>query len=173
MATFEATSGLQVVNHYGARDTGGSVGVERTTKSLNVFSVELTGTSLQSEFLPPFVMPEKAKITRAWVTVDEAFSGLTSVSIGQGNDEATNGITLLAADLAVGARDVSSKLTGTWATAVGAATTDAYRTGIAVTGTVSPLQGRASITIEYVYKTRDDTNFEANPAGNPTYPAQR
>ena len=119
MATFEATSGLQVVNHYGARDTGGSAGVERTTKSLNVFSVELTGVSLQSEFLPPFVMPEKAKITRAWVTVDEAFSGLTNVSIGQGNAEATNGITLLAADLAVGARDVTSKLTGTWSAAVG------------------------------------------------------
>lgn len=170
---FEATSGLQVVNHYGPRDTGTSIGVERTTKSLNTLSVEITGSSLQSTFLPPFVMPEKAKVTRAWVTVDEAFSGLTNVSIGQGNAPATNGITLLAADLAVGARDVTSKLTGTWAATATAATTDAYRTGMVVTGTVSPLQGRASITIEYVYKTRDDTNFEANPAGNPTYPAQR
>lgn len=170
---YEATSGLQVSNHYGPRDTGVSVGVERTTKSLNTLSIELTGNGLVDGFLPPFVLPQKAKITRAWVTVDEAFTGLTNVSIGEGNAEATNGITLLAADLAVGARDVSSKLTGTWSAAVGSATTEAHRVGMVVTGTVSPLVGQASITIEYVYKVRDDTKFEQDPSSNPTYPAQR
>ncbi|AXH71950.1 MAG: hypothetical protein [Podoviridae sp. ctbj_2] len=170
---YEANSRIQVVNHYGARQTGASVGVERTTKSLNTLSLELTGQGLQDKFLPPFVLPQKAKVTRAWVTVDEAFSGVTNVSIGEGNAEATNGITLLAADLAVGARDVTSKLTGTWAATVGTATTAAHRVGLAVTGTPVPTQGRASVTIEYVYKVRDDTKFEQNASSSPTYPAQR
>lgn len=168
---FEANSGLQVVNHYGPRDTGGTVGVETTKTALNVLSFELTGSSLQDEFLPPFVLPQKVQIQRAWVTVDEAFSGLTNVSLGEGNAETTNGITLLAADLAVGTRNVNTKLTGTWAPT--SATTAAHRVGINVTGTVSPLQGRASVFIEYVYKVRDDTKFEQNPSSNPTYPAQR
>lgn len=168
---YEANSGLQVVNHYGARDTGATVGVETTKTAFNVLSFELTGNGLVDEFLPPFVMPQKAQIKRAVVTVDEAFSGLTSISLGQGNDEATNGITLLAADLAVGTRDVTSKLTGNWAAT--SATTAAHRVGMAVTGTVSPLQGQASLVIEYVYKVRDDTKFKQDPSSSPTYPAQR
>lgn len=168
---FEANSGLQVVNHYGPRDTGGTVGVETTKTALNVLSFELTGSSLQDEFLPPFVMPKNAQVQRAWVTVNEAFTGLTNVSLGEGNAEATNGITLLAADLAVGTRNVNSKLTGTWAPT--SATTDANRIGIVVTGTPSPLVGRASVFLEFVYKTRDDTEWAAEASSNPTYPAQR
>lgn len=168
---FEANSGLQVVNHYGPRDTGGTVGIETTKTALNVLSFELTGNGLADGFLPPFVLPQKAQIQRAWVTVDEAFSGLTSVSLGEGNAEATNGITLAAADLGVGTRDVTAELTGTWAPS--SATTAAHRVGMDVTGTVSPLQGRATVFLEYVYKVRDDTSFAQNPSSNPTYPAQR
>lgn len=168
---FEANSGLQVVNHYGPRDTGGTVGVETTKTALNVLSFELTGSSLKDKFLPPFVLPQKAQIQRAWVTVDEAFTGLTNVSLGEGNAEATNGITLLAADLAVGTRNVNAKLTGTWAPT--SATTAAHRVGIVVTGTPSPLVGRASVFIEYAYKVRDDSKFKQNASSNPTYPAQR
>lgn len=170
---YEATSGLQVVNHYGARNTGASVGHAHTQNHKHTLTLELTGNGLADEFLPPVVIPQKAKFTSAVLTVDEAFSGVTSLSIGQGNAEATNGITLLAADLGVGARDVSSKLTGTWASSVGAATTEAHRTGLVVTGTPVRTQGRASVTIEYVYKVRDDTKFAQNASSDPTYPAQR
>ena len=168
---YEATSGLQVVNHYGARETGGTVGVERTTKSRNVLSFELTGQSLADGFLPPFVLPKEATITDAFVTVDEAFTGVTSVTLGEGNDEATNGIVLTAANLALGTRNVDASLAGEWD--IGSATTKAARVGIVVAGTPSPLVGRASVTIGYVYKRRDDTEFAADVASEPTYPAQR
>lgn len=170
---FEANSGLQVVNHYGARDTGGSVGVERTTKSLNTFSVELTGQSLTEPFFPPFVMPKHAKITRAWFTVDQPFAGLTSVAIGDGEAPATNGIVLALADMNTdGARDVTSKLTGRWAATVGVFTLRAARVGIVVTGTPTANVGRGTLSIEYVYKVRDDTEWQPDPASFPDYPAQ-
>ena len=166
---FEGKSGLQVANHYGARDTGVSIGVERTTKSLNTLSIELTPTGLNDKFLPPFVLPQKAKILRAWLNVDNPITGVTAVSIGDGNNEAVNGITLAAADLAkAGVFDVAAKLKGTWA--VGSATTEANVVGIAVTGTAvkgKPL-GRASITIEYTYKVRDDSKWAPEADSFPT-----
>lgn len=169
---FEATSGLQVANHYGRRDTGGTVGVEHTKKSFNTLSVELTGSALGEVFVSPFVMPKHAAIQRAFMTVDAPFGGLTSVTIGEGAaGTPVNGITLLAADLATdGARDVTAKLIGTWAK--GSFTTRAARVKMAVAGTPNQNIGRGTLTIEYVYKVRDDTEFAADPATFPTYPAQ-
>src|SRR5690606_4791437 len=130
---FEATSGIQVANHYGPRDTGGSVGVERTTKSLNVFSVELTGVSLNEDFVSNFVMPKHAHMLRAFLTVDQPFDGVTSVSIGEGDDPTVNGVTVLAADLtAEGVHDITASLTGTWAATDGSFTDRASRIGIEV-----------------------------------------
>jgi len=169
---FEATSRIQVMNHYGPRQTGGTVGVERTADSRNVVSFELTGQSLVDGFLPPFVLPKGAKITAAYVTVDEAFTGVTSVVLGEGNDEATNGITLTAANLALGTRDVTSSLAGEWAATAAAATTKAARVGIVVNGTPDPLVGRASVTIDYIYKRRDDTEWPVDEGTVPTYPPQ-
>lgn len=167
---FEATSRIQVMNQYGPRQTGGTVGVEHTKKSRNVLSFELTGQSLVDGFLPPFVLPKEATITDAFVTVDEAFTGVTSVTLGEGNDEAANGIVLTAANLALGTRPVDASLVGEWA--VGSATTKAARIGIVVAGTPNPLVGRASVTIGYVYKRRDDTEWPVDAATNPDYPPQ-
>lgn len=168
---FEASSRIQVANHYGPRDTGGSVGVERTTKSLNVFSVELTGRSLTEDWVSNFVFPKNAKILRAYLTVDEAFdAGVTAVAIGEGDDPTANGITLTDTELsAVGVKDVSALLTGTWVT--GSFTTRASRVGMDVTGAATD-EGLATITIEYLYKTRDDSNWEPDDATMPDYPAQ-
>lgn len=170
---YEATSGLQVVNHYGARETGGSVGVEHSSSSRHVLSFELTGTSLADGTLSAYVLPKGAKITKAVIAVDEVFSGVTSVSLGEGNAAATNGITLNAAALAKGVRDVTASLTGEWAGTAGAATTKAAQIGIVVTGTPSPLQGLATVTVEFVYKRRDDSEYAVAPGTLPTYPAQR
>lgn len=166
---FEGKSGLQVANHYGARDTGASIGVERTTKSLNTLSIELTPTGLNDKFLPPFVLPQKAKILRAWLTIDNPITGVTALSIGEGNKEAVNGITLAAADLATaGVFDVAAKLTGTWA--VGSATAKANVVGMAVTGkaVVGKPRGRASLVIEYAYKVRDDSKWSPEVGSFPT-----
>ena len=54
---FENSAGIGVNNFYGARDTGGTVGVEQSTDSVHQLSIAMTGESLQSSFLPPFVVP--------------------------------------------------------------------------------------------------------------------
>jgi len=169
---YEGSSGLQVSNHYGVRETGGSVGVERTTKSFNTFSVELTGQALGEGFVSSFVFPKHAAIQRAFFTTDSPFAGATSVTIGEGAaGTPVNGITLVAADLNTdGARDVTAKLIGTWAK--GSFTTRAARVKLAVAGTPNLAVGRGTLTIEYVYKVRDDTEFAADPATFPAYPAQ-
>lgn len=113
MAT-ESKTGLGVAQHYGPRNTGASVGYEKTVDSKHRLSFELTGFGLQNKFLPPIVIPKGATILSARVYVDEAFGAGVGVTIGQGNAEATNGIALAAADLALGGRDVTSKLAGTW-----------------------------------------------------------
>jgi hypothetical protein len=167
---FEGNSGLQVANQYGPRGTGVTIGVEQTNGNFNRLSIELTGRGIAEGFSPPIVLPKGAIIRDAYVYVDEAFSGLTNISIGQGNAEATNGITLLAVDLAVGGKKVTDKLTGTWA--AGTPQTQASNVKFVKTGTVLPTQGRASIVIEYVYKRRKDNEFAAVAGTFPTYKAQ-
>lgn len=164
MAT-ESKTGLGVAQHYGPRNTGASVGYEKTVDSKHRLSFELTGFGLQNKFLPPIVIPKGATILSARVYVDEAFGAGVGVTIGQGNAEATNGIALAAADLALGGRDVTSKLAGTWVPT--SATTAAHRVGIVVAGTPTK-SGKASLVIEYHYKRRVDTEWAQNASSNPT-----
>lgn len=166
---FEGNTGLQVATQYGARDTGNTIGVEHSQDGRHQLSVELTAKGLIEGFTAPIVLPKGAIIEKAHVYVDQAFTGLTNVSIGVGGAEATNGITLLAADLAVGGKDVTSKLTGTWV--AGTATTVATNVRVAKTGTPTGGVGRASVVITYLYKRRNDTEFKAT-VGFPTYKAQ-
>lgn len=167
---YEGNTGLQVASQYGARDTGVSIGVETTKTAFNVLSIELTSEGLKDKFLPPLVMPKNAQVKRAFITVNTALTGVTGLSIGSGVGPAANGVTLVTADLAVGSRDITSKLTGEWAAT--SATTTANQVGLVVTGTPTTTTGRASIVIEYVYKTRNDLEFKANPASKPQYRAQ-
>ncbi len=164
MAT-ESKTGLGVAQHYGPRNTGATIGWEQTSDSEHRLSIELTGEGLQNKFLPPIVIPKGATITGARVYVDEAFSGVTGLSIGQGNAEATNGLTVLAADLAVGGRSLDAKLTGTWATT--SVTTQADRIGLIVTGTPTKA-GRASIVFKVEYKRRKDDEYKQAAGSNPT-----
>ena len=168
---YEGNSGIQVANHYGARNTGASVGIETSKDAFHSLNFELTGNGLADKFLPPFVVPKGASIQRALLVVDTAFAGVTSLSIGEGKAEATNGITLLAADLAVGTRDVTDKLKGTWAAK--AATTKGASTGLVVAGTPDPKVGRATVVIEYIYKTHDDAAWKPDSTTFKTYKPQR
>lgn len=164
---FEGNTGLQVASQYGPRQTGVSVGVETTKTAYNVLSVELTGKGLVEGFVPPLVLPKRASVQRATLTVDEAFAGVTNVMIGKNT---TNGFTLVAADLtALGAKAV----TGTGQLAPNAAVTQGFFVKVTPTGTVNPLVGRATLTVEYVYKTRDDKAWkDVDQTTKPVYKAQ-
>ena len=163
---FESQTGLGVMAQYGPRETGVSIGVEHSKDSKHQLSIELTSEGLKDEFLPPVVLPKTAVIEAAYLTVDVAIPGVTGISIGEGNAEATNGITLGTADVTtLGTADVAAKLTGTWA--VGTSQTKAARIGIAVTGAPTTNDGRASLVIDYRYKRRKDDEFEADPGTEP------
>ena len=167
---FEGNTGLQVATQYGVRDTGVSVGVEHSKDSKHQLSFELTGRGIREGFLPPLVVPKGAVFLKASVYVDEAFVGLTSMNLGEGNAAGTNGLVLLAADLAAGGRDLTAKLAGTWV--AGVAQAKASRIGMTSVGTVDPTKGRASIVLEYTYKRRNDTEFKADVGTFPAYKAQ-
>lgn len=155
-------AGIGVYNQYGPRSTGNSVGTDHSQNAVHELSLEITGTSLNdSLFVPPFVVPKGARMVRATLVVDQAFTltGTTpTVQIG-GTAPATNGLTLSAANLgSVQSVDVSASLAGTWATASAAGTTAAEKVTIALGGTtpaVTPGVGKASVVIGYIYKHRD------------------
>lgn len=158
---YENSAGLNVHNHYGPRVSGGSAGVERTTDSLNTLSVQLSGASLNQGFISTLTVPEKAKFLRAYLTVDEPITGATTVDIGEGDDPAVNGIRLTAANLGtVGVVDVTEGLRGTWDP--DSATTRASKIGVAFAGTPAE-GGSVSLVVEYIFKTRDDTNWQPDP----------
>lgn len=151
---YENSAGIDVFNHYGPRDTGNTVGVERSTDSIHQLSLELTGESVNSGFLPPFVIPVGAHFLRYILHVDEVFTGGGSVTVGQKGAEATNGIPLSAANLGTVATLVLDTATGTWATDSATGVTTAAEVGVAVTGTITEGVGQATLIAEYVYKNR-------------------
>jgi hypothetical protein len=157
---FENTAGLNVSNFYGARETGGSVGVERSQDSIQQLSIAFTGASINSAFLPPVVIPRGAQFKRAILRVDEAFSitGTSPTVIFGGTAPATNGIVLTEAELeAIGTKTPASTGTGTWAQASATGTTAAERVTRTLGGTtpvVSPTVGKATLILEFVNKTK-------------------
>lgn len=164
MAT-ESKSGLGVTQSYGVRDTGGTAGWEQTTDSAHRLSFYLTTEGLKNKFLPPLVMPKGATVRTARIYVDQVPTGVTGISIGRGNAEATDGITLVAGDLALGGRDITAKLTGAWLPT--SVTPTANRIGITVTG-VPTVPSRVSIVMDVEYKRRVDTEWQPLPASFPT-----
>lgn len=164
---FEGNTGLQVASQYGARDTGTSVGVQTTKTGYNVLSIELTGKGLAEKFIPPLVIPKRASVQRATLTVDQAFVGVTNVIVGKSG---TDGFTLAAADLtAVGVKAV----TGAGQMAKDAQVTQGYFLKVTPTGTVNPTVGKATLTVEYLYNTRDDAAWkDVDQTTKPVYKAQ-
>ena len=85
MAT-ESKSGLGVAQHYGPRNTGTTVGYEKTVDSKHRLSFEITGQGLIDKFLPPIVIPKGATVLTARVYVDEAFGAGVGVELRHGGD---------------------------------------------------------------------------------------
>lgn len=153
-------AGIGVFNNYGSRDTGGSVGVERSSGSDHSLSISFTGDSLNSGFLPPVIYPKGAKFLRAVLRVDEAFNitGTTPTVIFGGTAPATNGIVLTEAELeAIGTKTPASTGTGTWAvgSAVGPAAGERITRALGgTTPVVTPGVGKATLVIEFLNVTK-------------------
>ena len=154
---YKNEAGLNVFNQYGARETGGAVGIEHGYTSEFRFRFDLTGEMLNSGFVPKVYIPKGARGLRAILRVDEAFAVSTSgtVSIGMQAAPATNGITLTEATLeAVGTKDVTSMFAGTWDEAHATGVAAADYVGIAISGTVTSTQGKGSLIVEFVNVTK-------------------
>ena len=154
--SFENTSGLGVFSSYGKRSTGGSVGSETTDGSTRDYSITITGESLNSSFLPSVSLPKGSKFKGAILRVDEAFavSAGGTVTFG-GTVPGTNGIVLTKAELeAVGTKAPASTGTGTWAVASATGTTAAQLINKAISGTVTATQGKATLILTFVNKTK-------------------
>lgn len=158
---FENNSGLNVYNHYGPRDTGGTVGVETDKDSVHQMSIYFTGDSLAEGYLSPFVVPVGAKVLRYILHVDEAFvvTGTNpTVRFGSAGSVATNGVVLTEAELeAVGTKTPASTGAGTWATTSATGITAAAEVAQDLGGTTPAVArgaGQATLLVEYVYKNR-------------------
>lgn len=157
---FENTAGLGVFNQYGARNTGGTVGVQTTRDSTQQMAVDFTAQSLIEGFLPPFVLPRGAHFLRYILRVDEAFTltGTTPTLLVGGTVPGTNGVVLTAAELAaVGTKIPASTGTGTWSITSATGTTASERVKVVLGGTtpaVTPGAGKASLVAEYIFETK-------------------
>jgi hypothetical protein len=158
--SYENKSGIGVFANYGSRNTGGSVGSETTDTSTRDYSIAFTGESLNSSFLPPVSLPKGAKLVKAVLRVDEAFSlgGTSPTVLFGGTAPATNGIVLTQAELqAIGTKTPASTGAGTWAVASATGTTAAERITKALGGTaptVSSSVGKGTLILTFVNKTK-------------------
>lgn len=157
---YENSAGIGVNNYFGARNTGGSVGVETTDNSIHLMSIAFTGASLNSSYLPPVYVPKGAQVKRYVLRVDEAFSitGTSPTVIFGGTAPGTNGVVLTESELEnVGTKTPASSGTGTWATSSSTGTTAAEKVTKTLGGTspvVSASQGKATLVVEYFYKAK-------------------
>jgi hypothetical protein len=153
---YENSAGLGVTNQYGARNTGGATGLEHSQNSEFFVTVDLTGEMLNSGYVAPVYVPKGAKLVKALLRVDEVFvvSAAGTVAIG-GTAPGTNGIVLTEAQLeALGTKDVSSVAIGTWATSSAVGTSASEKITRAITGTVGATSGKATLVMEFFYKTK-------------------
>lgn len=157
---YENSAGLNVNNQYGQRFSGNSVGVERTSNSVEVLSINFTGTSLNEAFMPPVYVPRGAHVLRYVLRVDEAFvvTGTTPVLNIGGTLPGTNGVALSEAELeAVGTKIPASAGAGTWSTTSATGTTATERVSKTLTGTTPAVQagvGKATLSVEYIFDTK-------------------
>lgn len=158
---YKNEAGLGVHNQYGARDTGGAIGVETSDNSTHVLNINITGAMLNGTFVPKVVVPKGALIKGYKLRVDEAFvvTGTSpTVRFGSSGSVATNGVVLTEAELeAVGTKTPASTGAGTWATNSATGLTAAAAVAFDLGGTspaVDATVGKATLSIEFYNKTK-------------------
>lgn len=144
---------MDVHNHYGPRDIGGTQGVTRTAGFMNELTIDLDYTMLENEQFPLLApgIPALSKVEDVFLEVEEEFditgTGAT-VSVGTAGTEATNGLEITSAQLgAVGMYDLTSTLGGTWAAGLVGATVVGISTD-SVTDIAA--EGKARLIIRYI-----------------------
>lgn len=151
--SYEALTGLGVSTHYGARDTGGTVGVETADGTVQVLKVQFTGKSLNETMVNEVVIPQGAVFLRYRLRIDEAFAvtAAGTVTFG-GTVPGTNGVVLTEAELEnIGTKTPASAGAGTWATSSSTGTTAAEQVTKAISGTVTATQGKGTLFAEYLH----------------------
>ena len=149
---YEANTGLGVNNHYGARNTGNGIGTIKTEGAYNELAVFVTGEMLNNSFRPEVILPKGALVMEAFIDVSEAFSfGGTSptIEVGTSGSEATNGVTTTKTQAeAIGTKDITSAIAGTWGSGLTAATA----VGVAMGGTspTATSAGKARVVVRYI-----------------------
>lgn len=144
---------------FGARTTGGAMG-HTSDDVIQYISIDFTPESLNSTYVPPYVVPKGAKILRYILRVDEVFTmtGTSPTVIFGGTAPATDGVVLTATELAsVGSKIPTSTGTGTWATSSATGPLTAQKLAKALGGTtpaVTGTAGKATLIVEYLYKTK-------------------
>lgn len=158
---FQSNTGLNVSNFYGARTTGGSVGVECSLNSTSQLIIELTPEMLNGTFIPPVSIPKGVLFRRAVLRVDEVFTmGGTSpvVNIGALGSVATNGVSITSAELGtIGTKVPATVGAGTWAFASTTGTAAPARVAFALGGTsptVTPGAGKAALILEFIDRAK-------------------
>lgn len=158
--SYENKAGLNVNNQYGARDTGGTIGVISDYNAVQEIQVDVTPDFFNGSFIPPVSLPKGALLRRATLRVDEAFTltGTTpGLVIGEKGNEAVNGIAITQAELSsVGTKTPASTGTGTWSES-GTGTTAAAKIGKALSGTTPAATvgaGKARLSLEFYCGTR-------------------
>lgn len=76
--SFESNTGLNVSNHYGPRDTGGTVGSKHTTDNARIYNLDLD--VLPSQSTPADVYVQAGTLVQA--VIFEGTAGTATVSVG-------------------------------------------------------------------------------------------
>jgi len=143
-----------VHNHYGPRvELNQTIGAYNTDGVVNELVIDFDGTVVGNAAYPLIApkLPAGAIIEDVYLYVDEVFvlGGTTpAIEIGTEGSEATNGFTILEAQAeAVGMKDVTTALSGTWTAGLAAETV----VGIALSGTTPTVTsaGKARVVIRY------------------------
>lgn len=163
-----------VSNHYGQRNVGGTIGVDKVEGMKEELVIDLTGEFFNDkpDGLVPFVLPAGAVIKAVYIDVEDVFvvTGTNpTVLIGTNGSEVTNGFVISKAILeATGSANLTATLAGTWDNEVPLAANT--QVGIALGGTGGPAvtdAGKARVTILF-----DRINRAPSPAlaGGPALP---
>ena len=143
-----------VNTQYGRRQSGKTVGRTETDGFVNELVLDIDGEILTNAKFPLLAptLPKNAIVEDVYMEVTAAFNlGGTGpvIDVGTEGSEAINGFTITEIQAeTVGTHDLTSALSGTWATGLAADTT----VGIALTGAdaTTTTAGKARIVIRYV-----------------------
>lgn len=154
MAGFENSAGLGVNNFYGPRSVGKTAGVLETDGAINEVEIVVDSAMIGGTGVQVVKLPKGVKIISAYAKVTEAFAlgGTTpTILVGTSTSEVTNGFVISKAQAeAVGTYDVSSTITGTWASQLSTSATTTVGYALGGTSPTKTSAGKVKVLIRYI-----------------------